>query len=114
VAEEPLDAAGPKGTARSIVDAVAGQRLAQAQQLSEDTAQKLIHAIEGSQPVRRIRDSQIASAFLGTIGFALFVIGVEHAAEDIPVISNAYGSIGVGLVLLAVTGLLLRRLAGSE
>lgn len=63
--------------------------------------------------MRRIRASQLASGLLGGVGFALFIFGVERAAEDIPLISNPYGSIGVGLVLLLATGLLLRKLAGG-
>ena len=86
----------------------------QAQQLSEETAQKLVSFLEQSAPVRRLRASQIASGLLGGVGFALFVVGVERAAADIPVISNPYGSIAVGLVLLATTGLLQRKLAGDD
>ena len=80
--------------------------------VSEETAQKLIRTIEGSDPVRRIRGSQLATALLGAVGFALFVVGVERAAGDIPIIENEWGSIAVGLVLLAITGALLRRLGG--
>jgi uncharacterized protein (DUF952 family) len=87
--------------------------ISQATQLTEETAQKLLRFIEGTEPVRRLRASQLATGVLGAIGFALFVVGVERAAEDIPVISNAYGSIAVGVVLLAASGLLLRRLAGG-
>ena len=64
--------------------------------------------------MRRIRASQLATGILGAIGFALFVVGVEQAAQDIPIVSNAYGSIGVGVLLLAATGLLLRRLSAGE
>jgi uncharacterized protein (DUF952 family) len=87
--------------------------ITQATQLTEETAQKLLRFIEDTEPVRRLRASQLATAVLGAIGFALFVVGVERAAQDVPVVSNAYGSIGVGLVLLAATGLLLRRLSGG-
>jgi len=86
----------------------------QAQQLTEETAQRLLRTLEGSAPVRRLRGSQIASGVLGGVGFALFVVGVERAAEDLPLVSNAYGSIGVGLLLLTVTGLLLRKLTSGE
>lgn len=51
---------------------------------------------------------------LGTIGFALFIIGFDDAAQDIPVVSNAYGSIAIGIVLLVATGGLLARLGGSR
>ena len=81
-------------------------------ELTEDTAQKLVRALEKSEPVRRLRGSQVATGVLGTVGFALFVVGVERAADDIPVLDNAWGAIIVGLVLLAATGLMLRRLMG--
>ena len=88
--------------------------LAQAQQITEETAQKLLSFIESSAPVQRLRGSQIASAILGTAGFALFIVGIEQAAQDIPLLSNPYGSIIAGLLLLTVTGLLLRKLSGDE
>ncbi len=77
--------------------------------LTEDTAQKLLSALKGSRPVRTLRGSQVATAVAGTVGFALFVVGVENAADDIPLISNAWGSILVGLILLAAAGVLIRR-----
>lgn len=88
-------------------------RLSSAQQLTEETAQKLLGFLERSEPVRRLRASQVASAIFGTIGFALFIIGVEKAAEDLPLVSNPYGSIAVGILLLLATGLMLRKLAGG-
>ena len=77
--------------------------------LTEDTAQRLVRAIEGSHPVRVIRGSQIATAVVGTVGFALFLVGIENAAADIPIIENGWGAMLVGLVLLAVAGVLIRR-----
>jgi uncharacterized protein (DUF952 family) len=88
--------------------------IGQATQMTEETAQKLLRFIESTEPMRRLRASQLATGVLGAIGFALFIVGVERAAEDIPVVSNAYGSIAVGVVLLAASGLLLRRLSGGE
>lgn len=89
-------------------------RLSQAQHMTEETAQRLLSFLERSEPVRRLRASHLASALLGTVGFALFIFGVERAAEDIPLVSNAYGSIAIGFVLLLATGLLLRKLAGGD
>ena len=106
MSEETRDDAAAGGR----VDRLAAEALNDARQLTEGTAQKLIDAIEHSAPVRHLRGSQVATGVLGTVGFALFVVGVERAADDIPVLSNAWGSIAAGLVLLAVTGLLLRRL----
>jgi hypothetical protein len=88
--------------------------LERAQHLTEETARRLLHALEESQPLRRLRSSQVATALVGSIGFVLFIFGVERAAEDLPLVSSPYGSIAVGLVLLAATGLLLTRLAGRE
>jgi hypothetical protein len=85
-----------------------------AQHLTEETAVRLIHAFEQSQPIRRLRGSEVATAFLGAVGFALFLVGVERAAEDIPLLSNPYGSILVGLAILAAAGVLIRRLTGGE
>ena len=87
--------------------------ITQATHMTEDTAQKLLSFLESTEPVRRLRASQLATGVLGAIGFALFVVGVEQAAQDIPVIENAYGSIGVGIVLLLASGLLLRKLSGG-
>ena len=81
--------------------------------LTEETARKLIDRIDRTgalRPVHRIRSNEVLSALLGTIGIALFIVGVERAAEDIPVISNPYGSIAVGVVLLLATGALIARL----
>ena len=84
--------------------------ISQATHLTEETAQKLLSFIEQSAPVRRLRASQLVSAVIGSMGLALFLVGVEKAAEDFPLVSNPYGSIGVGIVLLISTGLLLRKL----
>ncbi len=80
-------------------------------QLTEETARRLLRTFEKSHPVRALRGSQIATALAGSVGFALFVVGVEHAAGGIPVISNAYGSMAVGLVLLVAAGALLKKLS---
>ena len=97
-----------------LATSAGGNPVLHATQLTEETAQKLLHFIEETDPVRRLRASQLASGILGAVGFALFVVGVERAAEDIPLVSNAYGSIAVGMLLLLATGLLLRKLAGRE
>jgi hypothetical protein len=78
--------------------------------ISEDSAQKLLHALEGSHPVRAIRGSQVASAVVGTVGFALFLHGIENAADDIPIIENGWGAMIIGVILLAAAGVLIRRI----
>ena len=90
------------------------QRLSQAQQLSEDTAQKLLSMLEQSRPVQHIRGSQVLSAVLGTIGFALFLHGIEQVSEDIPIVENGWGAMAVGILLLFATGLLLQKFIRGE
>jgi hypothetical protein len=86
-------------------------------ELTEQTARRLIETLDrtgATRPVRHIRGNQLVSAVLGAVGLALFIVGVERAAEDIPLISNAYGSILAGILLLATTGALLTRLGGHD
>lgn len=59
--------------------------------------------------MRAIRGSQIATAVVGTVGLALFLVGIESAAEDIPIIDNGWGAMIVGIIMLAVAGVLIRR-----
>lgn len=110
----PCNADGSFTLPAALADASRPNPVLQATQMTEETAQKLLRFVENTEPVRRLRGSQIASGLLGAVGFALFVVGVERAAQDLPVVDNAYGSIGVGLLLLVATGLLLRKLAGNE
>src|SRR5437867_5107503 len=101
--EEP-EATGPKP------DRFGPDVLHDMRNVSEDTAQKLLHALEGSHPVRAIRGSQVATAVVGTVGFALFLHGIENAADDIPIIENGWGAMIIGVILLAVAGVLIRRI----
>ena len=90
--------------------------LGDATDLTEATARRLIESLNRAQrlgAVQRIRRYQVATALLGAIGAALFIVGVEQAAHDIPVLSNPYGSIAAGVVLLALTGTLFARLGGG-
>ena len=77
--------------------------------LTEDTAHKLVRAIEGSRPVRTLRGSQVATGIVGTLGLAMFLVGLENAVADIPIVENGWASMFVGLVLLAAAGVLIRR-----
>jgi hypothetical protein len=99
------------GDERGGLNLPGGEAIGEVRALTEDTAQKLMRLFESSHPVRTLRGSQVASGFVGAVGFALFVVGVEHAAGDIPIVDNAWGSIIVGLILLAAAGAVLRRLA---
>ncbi len=96
----------------SPADDIARKIVEEPRELTEETARRLLDALDqrgAFAPVRRIRNSQVASAALGAVGAALLFVGVENAASDIPFISNPYGSIFVGGLLLAATGTLLAR-----
>jgi hypothetical protein len=85
-----------------------------AQQLTEDTARRLISAIEGSAPVRHIRASQIISALVATLGLALVLTGIEIVVQNTSYLDNGWGAILLGLALLFVSGLLLQKLIKGE
>ncbi len=102
------EAGSPSGTRRVIDDAT---------NLTESTARRLIDSLNRAQrlgAVQRIRRYQVATAVLGAVGAALFIVGVEQAAQDIPILSNPYGSIAAGVLLLALTGTLFARLGGGH
>ena len=101
-ADEPESSDREQG--RSRAEALYGVR-----DITEDTAQKLVRAIEGSHPVRTLRGSQVATAVVGTIGFGLFLVGMENAVADIPILENGLGAMVVGIILLAAAGVLIRR-----
>ena len=77
--------------------------------LTEETAQKLVNAFDRSYPIRRLRSSHIATAVVGTVGLALFLVGIENAVADVPVLENGWVAMAVGILLLAVAGVLIRR-----
>jgi hypothetical protein len=85
-----------------------------AQQLTEDTARRLISAIEGSAPVKRIRASQIISALLATVGLALVLTGIEIMVQNTSYLDNGWGAVLLGLALLFTSGLLLQKLIKGE
>jgi hypothetical protein len=100
-------------TAQRLIGFLEGATLGsigQATHITEATARRLLSVVESSAPVRSLRASHLASAIIGSIGLALFLVGVEQVAQDLPVVDNGYGSVGVGLLLLLITGLLLRKL----
>jgi hypothetical protein len=111
----PGDATHDAGHPSSAVAGAATRLIDPTRELSEETARRLVDALDRTgamAPIRRIRGNQILSAIIGAVGLALFIVGVENAAADIPIVSNRYGSIVAGLILLAITGALLTRLRG--
>jgi hypothetical protein len=85
-----------------------------AQQLTEETARRLISAIESSAPVKRVRANQIFSALLATIGAALVFSGIEIMVQNTSYLDNGWGAVVLGLALLFVSGLMLQKLIKGE
>jgi hypothetical protein len=85
-----------------------------AQQVTEETARRLIGALESSAPIRHIRGSQIVSALLATLGLALVLTGIEIIVQNTSYLDNGWGAVLLGLGLLFVSGLLLQKLIKGE
>jgi hypothetical protein len=102
--EEAPDA--PRGNPLRHVEA--------AQQVTEDTARRLISMLEGSAPIKRIRASQVFSAVLATLGLALVLTGIEIVVQNTSYLDNGWGAILLGMGLLFASGLLLQKLIKGE
>ena len=76
------------------------------EKLADETAEKVVELLGKSPPVRRIRNSQLLSLLLGAAGFSLFTIGVGKLFADL----NGWASLVIGLVMMAITGALLKNL----
>ena len=85
-----------------------------AQQVTEDTARRLISMLEDSAPIKRIRASQVFSAVMATFGLALVFAGLEVVIQNTSYLDNGWGAILIGLALLFASGLLLQRLTKGE
>ena len=76
------------------------------EKLADKTAEKVVELLGKSSPVRKIRNSQLLSLILGAAGFSLFTIGVGKLFSDL----SGLASLGIGLVMMAITGALLKNL----
>lgn len=74
--------------------------------VADEMTEKLEKFLASTRPTQKIRNSQILTALMGAIGLALFIIGVEKVFSFLP----GGFSILVGLLLLAVSGALLKKL----
>lgn len=75
-------------------------------QLIDRIASRVVKLIGENAPVKQIRRSQILTALLGAVGFALFINGVDKLVEGL----SLWLLIILGLVMMAITGLLLSNL----
>lgn len=91
--------------------------------LKQETAEKLIALLShapadtavkslefAKKPVVHIQKSQIIAGILGTTGLVKFAFGVENLISTIPSLQSPFVEIGLGLALLTVSGLFLKKL----
>lgn len=72
----------------------------------DEVANRVIESLGKKTSVQRIRSSQILSGFIGAIGLALFIVGIEKVFNFLP----GFFSILLGLIFLAISGALLKKL----
>ncbi|OGD87207.1 hypothetical protein A2870_03605 [Candidatus Curtissbacteria bacterium RIFCSPHIGHO2_01_FULL_41_11] len=96
----------------------------QTKPITEHTAQKLVGILSKStldktavksfdlakKPVLQIRNNQIIAGITGTVGLVIFALGVENFITNILGLSSPYIEVLIGLVLLSVSGLLLKKI----
>ncbi len=91
--------------------------------ITEETAKKLIDILVktphdtvnkslelAKKPVLHVRNSQILAGVTGTIGLVMFAFGVENLISSVPQLSSPFVEIVVGLILLLISGLFLKKL----
>lgn len=76
-------------------------------ELVDRIAEKVSDTLGRNIPLKRIRRSQILTAFLGAVGFALFTDGIIKLFANF---SSTF-SLVTGIVLMVATGLLVQNLS---
>lgn len=76
------------------------------EKMVDEITEKIVDKIGKPRPVRIIRNSQLISAILGATGLALFLVGVEKVFAPL----TGWASIVFGVILMAVSGVLLTKL----
>jgi hypothetical protein len=95
----------------------------QAKPITEENAKKLIALLANTpkdtvsksmefakKPVYTIRNNQIFASLIGTGGLVIFALGLENLISNIPQLSSPLVLIGIGLFLLLISGLTLKKL----
>lgn len=95
----------------------------QTKTITEETGKKLIELLVhtpaataaksvelAKKPVLQIRNNQIVAGILGTVGLVMFALGIENTISNIPALSSPLVEVMIGLILLSVSGLLLKKL----
>ena len=75
-------------------------------ELIDKIANKVVTLVGNNLPIKRVRKSQLLSALVGVVGFALFVSGIEDMFASFP----DWALVSVGFIFMTLTGLLLQNL----
>lgn len=76
------------------------------EKMIDEITEKIVDKIGKPKPVSIIRNSQVISAVLGATGLALFLVGIEKVFAPL----TGWASIVFGIILMAVSGVLLTKL----
>lgn len=79
------------------------------QSAPKTAAAKSIEVVK--HPVYHLRNNQIIAGISGTIGLVLFAFGIENLIGQIPQLSSPLTEVVLGLVLLSISGLFLKKLS---
>lgn len=99
------------------------EEINQSKPISEESAKKLIDLMASApkdsmnksvefakKPIYTIRSNQIVAGLVGSAGLIIFALGVENLISNIPQLSSPFVLIGIGLFLLLISGLTLKKL----
>ncbi len=93
---------------KTITEGTAKQLISLLKETPKDTAIKSYKLAK--KPVTTIQNNQILAGIFGTIGLVLFAFGIENFISAIPELSAPLVEIGLGLFLLIISGLFLKKL----
>ena len=85
---------------------MSNQQNVEPEKFADTAAKKILDLTGKTKTVRRIRNSQILTAVFGTVGFAMFISGVDKLLTHIPPLT----SLIVGIVLMVVAGVFIQKL----
>ena len=77
--------------------------------ITEKTAKDLLLDV-AKKPAHHIKNSQILAGIFATVGLITFALGIENLINSIPQLSSPFVEIVIGIVMLSVSGLFLKKL----
>jgi hypothetical protein len=76
-------------------------------ELIDKTAKRVMDMLGKNRPMQHVRKSQLLTALIGAVGFALFVDGILKFSVNL----SALKSLSLGVLLMIITGLLIENLS---